>query len=199
MTMSVFNQVMIQTFYYAIVLILTLFFVGAFQRGFFVTYFKVRTSFGRLVMVKVRSPLRDYFRPGWVEEGFLMYKVKQGFRDYSTIRLNIPKDTQPFYKCMSVMWVDVDDEKHAIAKTNYDAVPGYDAILNDNLHKRALMRPSIASGQEKLILVLIVVVGIIALAGVYLAYSNYAQLRELATLPQVVANLKGTVVGGPAF
>ena len=194
MTMNVFNQVMIQAFYYGVVMVLTLFFCGAFQRGFFVTYFKVRTSFGKYVMVKIRSPLRDYFAKGWVEEGFLIYKHKK-----DVIRLNIPQDVNPFYKCLAVMWVDVDDEKHAICKTDYSAVAGYDAVKNNNLHTRALMRPSIQDNQQKIILTLLVILGIGILVVGYLAYSNYAQLRELSTLPQVVANLKGTVVGGQTF
>lgn len=194
MAVNLFNAIMIQAFYYGLVGVMTIFFCGAFQRGFFVNYFKVRVSFGRLVMVKVRSPLRDYFAKGWVEEGFLIYKHNK-----ETIRLNIPQNISPFYKCLAVMWCDVDDEKHAISKTDYSSVSGYDAVKNNNLHTRALMRPSIASGQEKVILYLLIVVGLLALVGLYLSYCNYAQLRDLANLPAMISNMKGTVIGGSAF
>ena len=166
MAQTLFGAVLIQTLYYGIVMTLTIMGFGLFQRGFFTTYFKVRTSFGKYVLVKVRSSLRDYFVKGWVEEGFLIYKLKRGFMDYDTIRINIPQNAKVFYRCMSVMWIDVDDEKHAICQTDYTAVTGYDAIKNNNLHTRALMRPTIASTNEKILMVLIVVVGIIAILGV---------------------------------
>jgi len=195
---SVFSLVMLQAFYYGLVMVTTIFFCGAFLRGFFINYFKVRTSFGKLVMVKVRSPLRDYFARGEVQEGFLIYKIKQGFRTYDTIRLNIPTSSNVFYKCLSVAWVDVDDEKHAICKTDYSTVSGYDAVKNNNLHTRALMKPSIATGQEKLLLFIIIIVGLIALASAYLSYANSSALRDLtANLPTMLKGLSGTIRGGP--
>jgi len=194
---EIFSSVMIQALYYGLWGAMCLFFVGAFMRGFFVNYFKVRTSFGKLVMVKVRSPLRDYFCRGEVIEGFLVYKIKRGFRDFDTIRLNIPQDINPFYKCMSVAWVDVDDEKHAIVRTDYSAVAGYDAVKNNNLHTRALMKPTIASGQEKIMMVLIVVAIILGFIACYLAYLGYANASALRLeMPGLLRNLAGTVVGG---
>jgi len=194
---EIFQSVMIQALYYGLWGTLCLFFVGAFQRGFFVNYFKVRTSFGRLVMVKIRSPLRDYFARGEVAEGFLVYKIKRGFRDYDTIRLNIPQDINPFYKCMSVAWCDVDDEKHAIVRTDYSAVSGYDAVKNNNLHTRALMKPTIASGQEKIMLFLIIVVGLLCLVSCYFAYMSNANVTALMEgLPAMLKNMAGTVTGG---
>lgn len=196
---SVFSMVMLQAFYYGLVMVTTLFFCGAFLRGFFINYFKVRTSFGRLVLVKIRSPLRDYFARGWVEDGFLIYKIKRGFRDYDKIRLNIPKKgPSPFYKCLSVAWVDVDDEKHAICQTDYHVVTGYDAVKNNNLHTRALMKPTIASGQEKLILFAVIVVGLIALIGLFFAYQNAKDIQDLTTnLPAMLKGLSGVIRGGP--
>jgi hypothetical protein len=191
---------MFQALYYGLVMVATIFFCGAFQRGFFTTYFKVRTSFGKYVMVKVRSPLRDYFMKGWVEEGFLIYKVKKGFMDYDTIRLNIPKDLPVFYRCLSVMWVDVDDEKHAICRTDYSTIPGYDAIKNNNLHTRALMKPTVSSGQEKLMLLLLVIIGILVILAVYFGYVDYKAVRELkeitAGIPDALRSMSGTITGG---
>ena len=194
---EIFSSVMIQALYYGLWGTLCLFFVGAFMRGFFVNYFRVRTSFGKLVMVKVRSPLRDYFCRGEVIEGFLVYKVKRGFRDFDTIRLNIPQDINPFYKCMSVAWCDVDDEKHAIVRTDYSAVSGYDAVKNNDLHTRALMKPSIASGQEKIMMALIIVAIILGLIACYLSYLGYANASALKIeMPGMLRSLAGTVVGG---
>jgi hypothetical protein len=194
---SLFGQVMLQALYYGIIMVLTLFFCGAFQRGFFVNYFKVRTSFGKYVMVKCRSPLRDYFRKGWVEEGFLVYQNKKGFMDKDTIRLNIPENSRAFYRCLNVVWIDVDTERHAICQTDYTTVSGYDAVKNNNLHTRALMRPTISSNQEKILMLLIIVVGILAIIGIYFGYSSLKSINLLnADLPNLLKGLHGTVVGG---
>lgn len=194
---EIFESVLIQALYYGVWGFICIMFVAVLQRGFFYNYLKVRTSWGRLVMVKIRSPLRDYFARGEVIEGFLVYKIKRGFRDYDTIRLNIPQNGQVFYKCMSVAWCDVDDEKHAICQTDYTVVSGYDAVKNNNLHTRALMKPTIASGQEKLMLFLIIVVGLLALISCYFAYMSNANATALMEgLPAMLKNMAGTVTGG---
>lgn len=194
---SVVNQVFIQALYYGLVIVLSLVFVGAFQRGFFVTYFKVRTSFGKYVMVKVRSSLRDYFVKGWVDEGFLLYEKKRSWREKDIIRLNIPKDAQVFYRSLAVQWVDVDDEKNAICQTNYGVVSGYDAIKNNNLHVRALTRPVVNSSMDKIFLFLLVIIGIIAIACVVVSVQNYKAIETLqSSIPGMLQNMRGTVIGG---
>lgn len=195
--MSVFSEVMVQAFYYFLLMLFTILLVGGLQKGFFMNYLKVRLSFGKYVLVKVRSPLRDYFKKGWVDEGFLCYEVKKSFNEKNTIRLSLPSNEKIFYKCLAVMWIDVDDEKHAICMTNYGVVSGYDAVKNDNLHLRALTRPTIASGHEKIMLFLVIAVGLVALGALYLSYANYAQIQDLThAIPQWLNNMKGTVIGG---
>lgn len=197
---DVFNSVMLQALYYGVWGFICVFFVAVLQRGFFYNYLKVRTSFGKLVLVKIRSPLRDYFARGEVIEGFLVYKLRRGFRDYDTIRLNIPQNGQVFYKALSVQWIDVDDEKHAICQTDYTTVSGYDAVKNNNLHTRALMKPTIASGQEKLLMVLVIVAILVGLIACYLAYLGYANASALKIeLPGMLKNLAGTVRGGTSI
>lgn len=198
---NAFNMVLIQAGYYGAVMFLTLFFVGAFQRGFFLTYFKVRTSFGKNVMVKIRSPLRDYFAKGWVEEGFLLYEIKRSWREKDIIRLNIPKEgATPFYKCMSTTWVDVDDEKHSICLTDYSSVCGYDAIKNNNLHQRALMRPSITSGYEKIVIAVLVILVLAVIINCIVSYNTGQSLLALKQeIPGIIQSMRGTVVGGGAI
>ena len=194
---SVFGQIMLQSMYYGIVMILTIVLLGLFQRGFFWNYFKVRTSFGRLIMVKVRSPLRDYFMRGWVEDGFVMYEKKNGFMDKSTVRIKIEPGSNVFYKCMSVLWVDVDDDKHALCKCDYSAITGHDPVKIDNIIKRALMRPSINSGYEKIMIFLMVIIVIGVLVSAYFGYVSMAKVQRLTeALPGMLKSLAGTVVGG---
>jgi len=196
---GVFGQILLQAMYYGIVMVLTIIFIGLLQRGLFWTYVKVRTSFGKFIMVKVRSPLRDYFVKGWVEDGFVMYNKHNGFMDNSTIRIKIEPDSHPFYKCMSVVWVDVDDDKHALCKSDYSVVSGHDPIKIDNIIKRALMRPTINSGMEKLMLFIMVIVALGVLVGAYFGYMSMAKVQALTeALPVMLKNMAGTVVGGGA-
>lgn len=193
--MTPIQTVLIQAGYYAVTMFLTVMFIGAWQRGFFTTYFKVRFSFGKFVMVKVRSPLRDYVMKGRVEEGFLLYDIKTGWFEKDIIRLNIPqKGPSPFYKFMGVMWCDVDDEKHSVCQTDYSTCTGYDAIKNNNLHQRALMRPNITNGYEKIMMFLLVLLIIAVIVDCVLSYNAG---KHMATLEVVVkqALQKGTVIG----
>jgi hypothetical protein len=197
MMASVLNSIMLQALYYGVVVTLTIVLLGVFQRGFFATYWKVRTSFGKYIMIKVRSPLRDYFMKGWVEDGFVQYEIKHGFMDKSTVRIKIEPDSNPFYKCMSVIWVDVDDDRHAICKCDYSVVSGHDPVKIDNIIKRALMRPSVNGGMEKIMLFLMVICVIGILVGAYFGYVGMAKISALnEALPSMLKNIAGKVVGG---
>lgn len=194
---SVFGQVLLQALYYGLVMILTIVFIALLMRGFFMNYVKVRTSFGRLVMIKVRSRLRDYFKRGWVEDGYLCYERKNGFMDVSTVRIRIPSDEKVFYRCLSVLWVDIDEEKNVLCGTDYEAVDGYDAIKFDNLLKRALTRPNINTGIEKLMVFLLIIIVIMAVIGALMGYLSMAKIQKLTeAMPGMLKSMAGTVVGG---
>lgn len=191
------HPVFIQAFYYALVMVFCFSAVGAIQRGFWWRYVKVRTSFGKYVMVKIRTPLRDHFAVGWVDENFLIYKTKDDTGKY-TIRISINTTDKIFYRSMAITWVDVDNEKHAISKADYSACEGFDAKKHSDLHTRALMRPAVNSTQEKLIIAGVIITIVLAGAAAYLSYANYAYLQQVYTdLPGMVAEAaqKAIVIG----
>jgi hypothetical protein len=201
--MGAFNEILIQAAAYGAVMVFTIFGLAVFFRGYFWKYIKVRTSFGKYLMVKVRTPLRDYFAVGWVEENFLVYKVKDTTGTY-TIRIAINTNDKIVYRCMAVNWVDIDEEKNAICKANYEPITGYDAKKFSDLLTRALMRPVISSGQEKIILVCAIAAAILAGVAVYLGYLNYDAVQKLTqAIPSIVnsamAQGKGTVIASAAL
>lgn len=186
------HPVFIQAIYYGILMIITIAFVGVIQKGFFFKYLKVRLSFGKYVLVKIRSPLRDYYSVGWVEDAFLVFKNQK-----SKLRLAISSNEKIFYRCLSVNWIDIDEEKNAIAKTDYSTVTGYDAKKFSDLLTRALMRPTINSTKEKLIIVLLVVAVLVGAVAAFLAFNSLSETQALAqNMPGMISNIKGTVVGG---
>lgn len=164
------HPVFVQAFYYSIVMLLTIFFASLLQKGFFFKYMRVKLSFGRLIMVKIRAVNRDYFMVGNIEEGFLVYKIKISGKKFRK-RIRVPGNDY-FYKAIGVSWIDVDDEKNAICKPDYSVVSGYDAAKYDNLLQRAMTRPSVADRKEQIMILLIIVSLLVIIASVYLSYKN---------------------------
>lgn len=178
------HPVFIQTFYYAIVMCLSISVAGILLRGFFWKYIKVRLSFGKYILVKIRSPLRDYFSVGRVEDSFLVYKRRK-----NNIRILITEKI--FYRSLGVTWVDVDEEINAACTVNYEGVTGYDAEKYDDLLTRALMKPAIKSNFEKIAILLLCGILLGSLAAAYLSYLGYNNSQILVT---TVAQLKSTIV-----
>lgn len=178
------NAILLQTFYYSVVMIFSVLGIAALLRGFLFKYLKVRASFGRYVMIKLRTALRDYFEVGWVDEGFLIYKSKG-----DVIRISINPNDKLFYRTLGINWIDIDEEKHAIAKTDYSPIPGYDARKNSDLIKRCLMRPVVGDTKEKVIMILLVIAIIGSLAAAYLSYMSYSTITTTTkTLPSLINN-----------
>jgi len=196
------HPVFIQAIYYGILMTITIGIIGLFLKGFFFKYLRVRVSFGALVMVKIRSTLRDHFACGFVEDGFLVYKVKK-----DTVRISIGADDRIFYRCLSINWVDVDEQKNAICKSDYSTVVGFDAKKYSDLLTRALMRPSISTGQEKILMFLIICCIVIGIGCLYLTFQNTDLITQMSnqvnafsgsleTVKTSLSSMKGTVIGG---
>ena len=186
------NEILLQGMYYGIVMLLSMGAVAVYYRGFFFPYFKVRSSFGKYVMIKARSQLRDFFIVGWVEDGFLCFKL-----DKEKVRLCLNPKAKQIYKCLSVNWVDYDVETNSICSVDYTVISGFDAKKFSDLLTRALMRPSIKTGTEKIMLILIIVLVILALIFAFCSYMSYANSSTIVkSLPQIMAMAKGTVIGG---
>jgi len=180
------SELMLQAGYYAFVMIIVIFGISMLLRGFFLCYVRVRLSFGKFILVKIRTALRDYYSVGRVEDGFLVYKCRGNM-----IRLNLDSNGMGIYRCIAVNWVDVDEEKNAIMKRDYDAVSGYDAKKYDNLYVRCLTKPTINSARDKIMLICIVIACLVGVAALLVSIQNYMVVKAL---PEVVkAAVKGTL------
>lgn len=189
------NQVLLQASYYGIAMLIVILAIGFMQRGFFWKYFRVRMSFGRFVLVKIRNVLRDHYSIGRIEDGFLVFKLHGDH-----VRMNV-RDPRAIYKSIAVNWVDVDEEKNAVMLTTYEAVTGYDAKKFDNLYVRCLTRPGITTMRDKILLVVVVVTGLIVIGSLVLGVQNYMIIKELpgvvqATINNVMTESAGVVPAG---
>jgi hypothetical protein len=185
-----------QTISYATVLILAIGFFSVLLKGFFWKYLKVRTSFGNKVLVKIRSKLRDYYAIGWVEDGFLCHKLKKD-KTKTTIRRKLPDNEKVFYRCLGVFWVDVDEDTNAICNVDYGSITGYDAENFNDLLERAIMKPNINNGFEKIVIAALVIIIILAAASAYLSYMGYSNTNiikaGLETLKTAVQATQQTI------
>lgn len=195
--MSLFTDILIQAACYGFAMLIPIGLIAILFKGFFFKYIRARASFGRLVLVKIRSSLRDHYALGKVEDGFLIYKANKEEK-----RLAID-DPSAFYKSLAVSWVDVDEVKNAIAKADYSTVPGFDAIKVNDLYVRALQRPAIAGTQDKIIMGLIALVGVLTLVSIGFGYLIFTQGKDLlpaingvsSTCSALAEAAKGTIVG----
>jgi len=97
------NVILLQAFYYATVMALSVMFLGFIMKGFLFKFLKVKMTFGKYVLVKLRGITRDFFEVGWIEEGFLVYKYN---KDEKRVSLN---DNSAFYRSVGVSWIDIDE------------------------------------------------------------------------------------------
>lgn len=168
------HPVFIQAFYYAIVMVLMTFCIAFLQKGFFWKYVKVRMSFGKLVLVKVRAINRDYYATGTIEEEFLIYQFNK-----NTKRIKI-EDNKAFYRCLAVSCIDVDERKNCVITVDYSSTNGFDAIKYNDLYLRALYKPSIIDKKEKIMQILLIGIGLGVLIIAFLTWQNYATLSAIA-------------------
>lgn len=195
-----FAEIMLQAAYYGVAMIMVLGFVGVIQKGFFWKYLKVRLSFGKKVIIKLRTPLIDRFAVGWVEDGQLVYKQKKtDKRKKITNRVSLAGETNFFYRCLAVNWIDVDEEKGSPCKTDYSAVTGHDLEKESNVAARALTRPAETSNQEKIMMLALIGIAIGIVVVGYLAYTNSALLQSInGNIGNLINNMAApTVVATP--
>lgn len=179
------NPILEQTIYYAMVMIITLFLIGILQRGFFWKFFKVKISFGKNILVKIRAVNRDHYAVGRIEENFLVYKKNKKEK-----RICI-KDKSVFYRSLGTSWVDVDEEKSSLVKSDHSVVDGFDAVKYNNLYKRTLYSPQIADNKDKIIIGCLILIIVLCGALAFFLYKHNYLIEQL--MGQVAQINKGIV------
>lgn len=154
--------------------------VAFFQAGFFGPYFKVKSSRGKKLLLKVLHPVQSYFRAGKLEEGFLVYKDRTG----NERRIEFQEGC--IDRCVGVYWATVDDEKNCMVR-RFDGkgLDSFDAVKYDELYKRALYKPDLMDDRlAKLTLVLLCVIVIVMVAVAVMTFKNMQAGQELLSAVQ---------------
>jgi hypothetical protein len=121
--------------------------------GFLRTYMVVKGSRGAKVLVQVVTVARNYYRTGYIEDGFLVYKSATKHEK----RLSIPLDINVFYRSLNITCISVDEELNTIILPNGRNVTGFDAEKYNNLYLRTLYRPAILDPKQQLMFVLTII------------------------------------------
>lgn len=138
--------------YVAVFLLATLVF-NFLMAGFLKTYMIVKGSRGAKILVQVVTVSRNYYKTGYVEDGFLVYKSYTKHEK----RLTIPQEVNVFYRSLNVTCVSVDEEKNTLILPNGKNIVGFDAEKYNNLYLRTLYRPSILNPQQQLMFILAII------------------------------------------
>lgn len=173
-------------FYYFVVsgfllMLLPLGLIAWFQAGFFTKWLKVRASRGRLSLVKIRNKLLDRWDYGEIKGDFLIYGKGEN-------KKRIALEDGQVYRCFGVTVLDTDETSNAVCSVDYKAVPGFVAEKFEDLYVRALFRPALDQDQNR-ILIIIAVVIIAGLAiNAFLVWSVSQQISALgpATINSVI-------------
>lgn len=180
--MNPFNAYLIS---YTVVLIIAFGLIAFLQRGFFWSWMRVKTSYGRLVLIKVRTLTTEIYRVGEIKEGTLNYTIYKHKRMIN----NITPDC--IYRNISVNCIDVDDEKNAVMRRDYSAVSGFDAIKQADYIERAEKKPVLNDTEQqlKILLIIVIVVGGLVLIGLFF---NYQILSRINLIGEMVSKLTTT-------
>lgn len=128
--------------------------------GFLRTYLIVKGSRGAKVLVQVVTVSRNYYKAGFVEDGFLVY-TDAGKHEK---RLSIPDRFNPFYRSLNVTCINVDEQYNIIILPKGQVVEGFDADKYNSLYLRALYRPALLDPKQQLMFVLSIITTLLAVA-----------------------------------
>jgi len=142
--------------------------------GKLMPFIKVKASRGKLILVNIRTLTHDYYKPGTIDENFLIFKD----RKKEVRRISI-EDNKCLFRASGVNNIVVDDEKNAIFSRNLSGVSGFDAIKYQLLYLRALYKPQLNNKQEKIMLFVLLGIGLAVIVVGFLVFKNGEAIKLL--------------------
>lgn len=161
-----------------VIIFLTVFVLNFLTQNWILTFFLVKASRGKKVLVEVLGPTRSYFVIGNPQEGELVYK------DASKLAKRSSVNPGNFIRRWGVDTAYVDEEKNAIIdfRSAFVAVMGYDNTKADRLVSRIIATKM----DDKLKTILIIGLAVAILAGFAAAYFGYSASQSVGELPSLI-------------
>lgn len=154
--------------------------------GFILPFLRVKGSRDAKFIVLIFSTLRAYFRIGEKREGMIYFK-KKGEKE--PCRLAIPEGKRIFYRFLGVNWVAMDEDKNAIMTLDFVGVSGFDSEKFDGIIKRALYNPNLFEDKIKILLIVVIIIGILAIVNTALLAIVYKMVKQIALMTPQAANV----------
>jgi hypothetical protein len=161
------NEIIAVAISYFVVLCLAIGIIGYNLQGFFITYFRVKFSRGKKIVVKVRDMIRPKYIVGHIEGEELLFKYHK-----DTKRINIERDD--IYTDLKVQFVEVDPTLDCVINFGkvIKGVPGFDADKHNSLYLRCLYRPTLLDSKTNWILGLLILSLLLTVVVIGLGYQN---------------------------
>lgn len=159
------------------VLFMLFFIINFVLKGLLLALLRVKTSRGRLLLIRVVGYVDTYFKTGYVKEEELHFKNRE------RIAVALGMDRSLVYRFLGVNWVDVDEKTGRIINhVELSSYPGYSPEIQDSIVKRALYRPSLYDNKMKIILVIIILVLIVGLVNIFIGVKVLKAIQALGVI-----------------
>lgn len=176
-------------------------------KGFILTWWRVKRSNGKKIMVRVWNTSDFYYKDGQIDNGFVHYTARKRKDNPSPSRMICTIITDPIsgkdiditkkaiYHSIGVTWIDVDDVKNCILyldNDSYLACPGFNAELTDEALNTALAKPADVNAlfTEKVFQIIVIIGFIVLIIGLILVYkkieSHDANLKMVYDMVQPI-------------
>lgn len=161
---------------------LIVFILNFLTQNWLLTFFLVKASRGKKVLIEVLGATRSYFVIGTPAEGELTYK------DSSKLLKRSSVNPGNFIRRWGIESAYVDEETNGIVdfREAFKAVTGYDNTKADRLVARVIA----AKVEDKLRMIILIGLAIAILAGLAGAYFGYQTSNAVGELPLLVQSLK---------
>ena len=186
MVNEAFKQIIAQVIGYSFSMFLGVGVILFLQRGFLLKFIRVKSSMGRLVLIRIKQIAHwDYAIGAW-DEGDLLYGPKGKKKRINNIT------SSDLDRSLGINWIDIDGKDYCILPHgNTDAISGFDPVKQEALVTRALYNPPIADMKDNIIIVLIILA---LIAAALSAFFGYNILNEVALLKSSVEGLKSGLI-----
>lgn len=182
------NEFLIVTIGYALSFGMGVGLLWFFQSTFFLSFLKVKASRGKKILVKVRSPIQDYYTAGEVDSDGLLR-----FKDLDGEELYLDYTNKALYRTLNVNAVDVDMEAKTLVGRDFQHYSGYDPKKFTQKLKRALQKPGELKTEERILLILVVVAAGLSAFTLFLVFNMSTQVdllvQNMNSAVQVVAEI----------
>jgi len=160
------NDIILIMASYLIIIFLAIGIVAWLQAGFFGAFFKVKTSRGKKILIKIRKATGTDFVAGVEVEGQLVFKYFKEEKRLSNYKKGV-------YRSFNLNCIDVEPETWGVVTTDFNAISTNDPNKTDSLIERALLRPDRKATKEMIMIILLIV---IVIGVLFIAYKlNFLQ------------------------